>query len=296
MSNDGNNDRTYRRRNARKRRETAEMLLGVGGAAPFPEKGAAVALRVLGRGTELALDFSRAQELCIGRDPTAADLCLNDPSISRSHALVSPLPGSALLVKDCGSVNGVFQRFHARGRDFFRTDELITHVGHEFLLGSVWLMPLDHEHRQLASELAPFFRRDGAAAIDTALAAASWFDVLVLKTNDTEAARSFARILHERTARRRYDFTEPSRYPDSDAAIDEVCTKAGCGTVFVDLTRDAHVPPRFARNLFDRHYHLWPVIASPTGSLAALGDAVWNRLPAQHITVVELAPQLRLVS
>ena len=43
----------------------------------------------------------------IGRSPSA-DLCLDDPSVSRRHALIVAEPGKDLRVLDDRSLNGVF--------------------------------------------------------------------------------------------------------------------------------------------------------------------------------------------
>src|SRR5690349_13880516 len=51
----------------RQRHETAEAPVGIGGLSPHPARGPITALRVYGRGAEIAVDANRAERL--GRSP-----------------------------------------------------------------------------------------------------------------------------------------------------------------------------------------------------------------------------------
>ena len=89
----------------RRRRETEESPRGIGGLPPFPPHGPITALRVLGRGFEVALDANH-HELRIGREgPPAADVQLPSLSISRVHARLTR-EFNALEVTDLGSKTG----------------------------------------------------------------------------------------------------------------------------------------------------------------------------------------------
>jgi EmrB/QacA subfamily drug resistance transporter len=68
----------------------------------LPEPAAAL---VVADGPEAGTRFPVAGELSLGRDE--ADITLDDPRVSRRHALVRPLDG-ALEVRDAGSANGTY--------------------------------------------------------------------------------------------------------------------------------------------------------------------------------------------
>jgi hypothetical protein len=52
--------------------------------------------------------------------------------------------------------------------------------------------------------------------------------------------------------------------PTSDAAIEALCVEAGCGTIFLDLTKPFELPPSFIRHLFSDHFHLWTIAVAST--------------------------------
>jgi len=69
------------------------------------------------------------QSLRIGRDPHS-DLVVDDPRVSRSHALIQCDPGGQILLRDIGSANGTF----AAGR---RVDNRYLTCDETFCLGSL---------------------------------------------------------------------------------------------------------------------------------------------------------------
>ena len=69
---------------------------------------------------------------------------------------------------------------------------------------------------------------------------------------------------------RRYlgDDGQVNTVPTNDAAIEALCTEAGCGTIFLDLTKPVELPRTFVRNLFSDHFHLWTIAVAPAAEEA----------------------------
>ncbi|MEZ6187637.1 MAG: FHA domain-containing protein [Planctomycetota bacterium] len=72
--------------------------------APAP---ATCALRIERDGTPRWRLRLNAQVTVVGRDPKLAG-CLNDPGVSRRHAVFVVAPGGAVVVHDLGSRNGIY--------------------------------------------------------------------------------------------------------------------------------------------------------------------------------------------
>ena len=72
-----------------------------------------------------------------------------------------------------------------------------------------------------------------------------------------------ARTLHEYSMRKDYPFTRIDAVPETEAAVTELCTRAGCGTIFLDFTSPLRLPLPFAQNLLSEHFHLRTIAVSP---------------------------------
>jgi hypothetical protein len=88
--------------------------------------------------------------------------------------------------------------------------------------------------------------------------------MIVLHGTRGDEALGLARTLHDHSIRKDYPFTKVDAVPEPEAAIAELCTQAGCGTIFLDLTRPFSIPLQFARNLLSSHFHLWTIAVAPT--------------------------------
>jgi len=241
----------------RRRRETAEAPRGIGGVPPYPPQGPITALRVLEHGFEVTLDPTRKEQL-IGRDgPPYSDIQLPLPSISRVHASLTR-PQSMLEVTDHGSRNGI--GYAQRGsRGYVRCKSLGVNVGDRFKLGSVCMLALDERTHQLAKPLAEYFGPGAHEEVDRALEAIANSHMLNFYGQRAEQVVELARTLHEHSMRKDYPFTRVDAVPKTEAGITELCTRAGCGTMFLDLTKPFRVPSQFAQNLVSDYFHLWPI-------------------------------------
>jgi len=266
----------------RKRRETTEMPRGIGGAPPFRSHGSITRLRVLGEGLHVSLDLSRT-ELRIGRDPPPTnDVQLAMASISSSHALVTR-KGDDLEVIDRGSRNGIGSCTRsAWPGDYVRADRAYVHVGDRLALGGVRLLALDEATHQLAAPLTAYCGPGSHDEVDRALAAVTWGHMMVLCASRGDDVVELARTLHDGSVRNEYPFTRIGKLPRSDAAIEELCTRAGCGTIFLDLTRRFALSESFVRNVMGTHFHLWTIVAARTTDevFRRLGTA-WYRRPLE---------------
>lgn len=242
----------------RARRETAEAPRGIGGVPPYPLPGPITAFRVLGHGFEVTLDPARKEQL-IGRDgPPNSDIKLPLPSISRVHAMLSRPREGVLEVTDQGSRNGI--GFADRwSRCYVRCEVLGLNIGDRFKLGSVPLLALDDQTHKLAKPLTEHFGPGAHEEVDHALEAIANSHMLNFYGQRGDQVVELARTLHEHSMRKDYPFTQVNAVPETEAAITELCTQAGCGTIFLDLTKPFHVPPQFARNLVSDYFHLWPI-------------------------------------
>jgi len=190
----------------RQRRETAEAPCGIGGLSPHPVRGPITALRVLGRGFEIAVDASTAE---------------------RHHGN----PGDRFMVK------------------------------------GLTVLALDEPTYQLVQPLTVYCGIGAHDDVDSALAAILWRRPILLHGSRSEDVLGLAREIHEHSTRRGFPFTQVDTVPTNDAAIEALCTQAGCGTVFLDLTQPLELPRAFVRALFSEHFHLWTI------AVAAAEDA-----------------------
>jgi len=255
----------------RSRRETAEAPRGVGGDPPFPARGPVSALRVLGHGFELALDPTRA-ELYIGRAPApATDVQLPLSSISAVHARLTRDHGG-LTVTDLGSETGIGRPGSWLGGDPFSYERCWStsiYAGDRFALGDVAMLALDELTLQLVAPLAAYCGRD-VARVDQALEWALQSRTLALLGAPGDLALDLARTLHAHSIRKDFPCTVLDAIPSSEAAMDELLTRGGCGTVVLDQRRPFPLPEPFAKRLFSTHFHLWTmVVAGSYGELPA---------------------------
>jgi hypothetical protein len=182
----------------RRRRETAEAPVGVGGLSPHPARGPITALRVLGRGFEIAIDPSRTEQL----------------------------PGT---------------------------------VGDRLTVEGMTALALDEPTHQLVQPLTAYCGIGAHDDVDSALAAILWRHPIVLHGSRSEDVIELARTIHEHSIRKGFPFRQVNAVPTSDAAIEALCTEAGCGTIFLDLTKPRELPRTFIRHLFSDHFHLWTI-------------------------------------
>jgi hypothetical protein len=159
-----------------------------------------------------------------------------------------------------------------------RLTRLVVHVGQRFALGSVSLLALDAPTYELVDTLKAYCGPANDGEIDRGLEAVIRGHLLILWGSRVDDVLGLARTLHDRSVRRDYPFTRLEAVPSADPAIDELCTRAGCGTILLDLTRPFDVPLRFARHLFSTHFHLWTMLVAPTveQAVACLGDVWWS--------------------
>jgi hypothetical protein len=281
----------------RSRRVTDEFrtVVGVGGLAPFPPPGPITALRVLGRGIEISLETDRAA-FSAGRDPKA-DVHLPFPSVSRRHATLTRYR-RWLMVRDHASRNGIWRRTGGGRVQVDQDDEIVVDVGDEFSIGDVGLLAIDEVHRGIAPLLESYCKRGSHNDVDRALAAVISADMLVLLARQDGVASELAGALHVATARRDYPFTRIVDVPASNAMIDELCTRAGCGTLLLDLATPKTLPARFAQNLFTSiDYHLWVIAtARSMEQVYPVISAGWmNRRHRLRMVSIEVTAPLRLV-
>ena len=266
----------------RSRRETADAPRGIGGMPPFPRHGPVTSLRVLGVDFDVSLDAHRS-EFRLGRDePPAVDVQLPFPSVSRSHALLTRCEhglevtdlkskhGSGIAVASTSSYDG----------DYYLEARFFVRPGDRIRFGNVRLLALDAATTLLLPKLTTFCGpRDD---VNRALTAALWNHMIVLCASKGDDVLDLARLLHAQSIRKDFPFTRVDSVPESDTAVDELCTRAGCGTVFLDLTRQFSVPARFVQHLLSDYYHLQTIVAASSASevFERLGD-MWE-FPRRH--------------
>jgi hypothetical protein len=204
---------------SRQRRETAEAPVGIGGLSPHPARGPITALRVLGRGFEIAVDPGRAERL----------------------------PGT---------------------------------VGDRLTVKGKVVLALDEPTHQLIQPLTAYCGIGAHDDVDSALAAILWKRPIILHGSRREDVLKLARTIHEHSIRKGFPFTLVNTVPTSDTAIEALCTEAGCGTIFLDLTTPFELPRPFVRHLFSDHFHLWTIaVAQATADVRRCFGAGMDLFP-----------------
>jgi len=125
------------------------------------------------------------------------------------------------------------------------------------------VLALDEPTYQLVDPLTVYCGLGAHEDVDSALAAILWRRPIILRGSRTEEVFELARAIHEHSIRKGFPFTQVNTVPVNDAAIEALCTEAGCGTIFLDLTKPVELPRTFVRNLFSDHFHLWTIAVAP---------------------------------
>lgn len=158
------------------------------------------------RGTEVVLDGDCAQRLHCGRAPVN-DLVLNDEHVSATHFELTLHPRDGVLLRDRGSMNGVFM-------DDVRLVEAWLGPGATFRVGSSKIqlvstdpvaVPLSHETSFGEVFGAGLVMRELFAHLDRVAKMEPRLSVLI--TGETGTGKELvAKALHERSARRKGRF------------------------------------------------------------------------------------------
>lgn len=185
----------------------------------------------LTHGFEVPLEPERS-ELRIGRaSPPLVDVQLPLASISGLHALLTRDEHS-LKVTDQGSKNGMGYAHGWSPGGYVRSTSLLVNTGDRFALGSVGLLALDAQTHQLVQPLAAYCGPGAHDEVDDALETVIRGHMLIACGSRADELHELARMLHDHSVRRDFPFTKVDAIPGSDEAIDELCTRAGCGTIF----------------------------------------------------------------
>jgi hypothetical protein len=135
--------------------------------------------------------------------------------------------------------------------------------GDTFTSQGMTLLALDEPTRQLVLPLTAYCGVGAHDDVDSALVAVLWKRPIILHGSRSEDALELARTIHEHSIRKGFPFTQVNTVPKSDAAIEALCTEAGCGTIFLDLTKPFKLPWTFIRHLFSDYFHLWTIMVAP---------------------------------
>lgn len=155
-----------------------------------------------------------------------------------------------------------------------RLDRVMVRVGDESMYKGQLVLAIDEPTRQLIEPLTAYCGLGAHGDVDAVLAAVLCPQRLPKRPIILHGARSedvseLARTIHEHTIRKGFPFTPVTvnTVPASDAAIEALCTQAGCGTLFLDLTTLVELPPALVRHLFPQdqdHYHLGTIAVAST--------------------------------
>jgi hypothetical protein len=140
-----------------------------------------------------------------------------------------------------------------------RAERLSGRVGDRLMLKSMMVLAIDEPTRQLIQPLTTYCGLGAHEDVDAALVAILWKRPIILHGSRSEEVLELARMIHAHTIRKDFPFTAVKTVPTSDAAIEALCTEAGCGTIFLDLTRPFELPSTFIRHMFSDHFHLWTI-------------------------------------
>jgi hypothetical protein len=146
----------------------------------------------------------------------------------------------------------------ANGAERFRGN-----VGDRFMVKGMTVLALDEPTHQLVQPLTVYCGIGAHKDVDSALAAILWKRPIILYGSSSKDVLELARAIHEHSIRRGFPFLQVNTVPTNDAAIEALCTDAGCGTIFLDLTKRVELPRTFVRNLFSDHFHLWTIAVAP---------------------------------
>jgi len=147
--------------------------------------------------------------------------------------------------------------------DANRAERLRGTVGDRFTVKGEPALALDEPTHQLVQPLTAYLGIGAHHDVDSALAAILWRRPIILHGSRSEDVVELARTIHEHSIRKGFPFTQVNTVPTNDAAIEALCTEAGCGTIFLDLTQPYELPETFVRHLFSDHFHLWTLAVAP---------------------------------
>lgn len=137
-------------------------------------------------------------------------------------------------------------------------------VGDLLTVKGMTVLALDGPTYQLIQPLTAYCGIGAHGDVDSALAAILWKRPIILHGSRSEEVIEFARTIHEHSIRKGFPFMQVNTVPTSDAAIEALCTEAGCGTIFLDLTKPRKLPQTFLRHLFSDYFHLWTIAVART--------------------------------
>jgi hypothetical protein len=152
--------------------------------------------------------------------------------------------------------------------DTNRAEHFQGNAGDRFMVKGMTVLALDEPTYQLVDPLTVYCGLGAHEDVDSALAAILWRRPIILRGSRTEEVFELARAIHEHSIRKGFPFTQVNTVPVNDAAIEALCTEAGCGTIFLDLTKPVELPRTFVRNLFSDHFHLWTIAVAPAAEEA----------------------------
>jgi len=157
--------------------------------------------------------------------------------------------------------------------DAARAESLPKVAGDVFTFRGMRVLALDELSSTLVAALTEFCGVGAHDDVDAAMIALMWRRPIILHGSRSEDVVDFARTIHEHSLRKGFPFTPLDHVPSSDVEIDALCTRAGCGTIFLDLTSPLELPAPLVRHLlsnqFSDHFHLWTIAVAPDASEAA---------------------------
>jgi len=130
------------------------------------------------------------------------------------------------------------------------------------------VLALDEPTHQLIQPLMAYCGIGAHNDVDSALAAILWKRPIIFHGSRMEDVLELARTIHEHSIRQGFPFTQVNTVPRSDTAIEALCAEAGCGTIFLDLTKPLELPRTFIRSLFSDHFHLWAIAVAQEAEAA----------------------------
>ena len=159
-------------------------------------------------------------------------------------------------------------RIYGRGAEIEvnpkRAERLGRAVGERLTVRGEPALALDEPTRQLVEPLTAYCGLGANSDVDAALEAVLWRRPIILHGARAEDVVELARTIHEHSIRKGFPFIQVSSVPMTDAAIEALCVQAGCGTIFLDLTKPVELPETFLRHLFSDHFHLWTLAVAST--------------------------------
>jgi len=141
-------------------------------------------------------------------------------------------------------------------------------AGDRLTVKGMTVLALDEPTHRLIQPLTAYCGIGAHNAIDSVLAAVLWRRPIILHGSRVEDVLELARTIHEHSIRKGFPFIQVNTVPRSDTAIEALCTEAGCGTIFLDLTKPIELSRTFTRRLFSDHFHLWTIAVAQDAEAA----------------------------